>query len=410
MADDVVISMDGAWKRYGTSLGRELLRSLRPGRRGAPPSERDGPWALHDVSFQVRRGEVLGVIGTNGAGKSTLLKVLAGVSPLSHGSFQVRGRLFSMIELNAGIHNELTGRQNVYLLGAFMGLSRGEMRRRMPEIEEFCELGEFFDRPVRTYSSGMLARLGFAVAVNVDADVLLVDEVLAVGDLGFQKKCFDRLERIRKGGATIVFVSHSLRQVQRICDRVLWLDGGAIRQRGDPVTVVREYCDHAIVQRTPDPIARQRQGIWRESGEMAVLAVTTLDRSDKHSATFATLESFKIRVEYTAFEPLADLIFGFNVYSSDMVLIHSFISPEGFSRLAIPQGTGRFTCTIPELRLLPGFYFLSIRIKDKNSRTVSVGEQVANFSVRPTPETQILGGLVFTPTQWQWELRASAAA
>ena len=181
MSEDVVIRIEGMWKRYGLPIVPALRRGWRA-LRGRGPGNEDA-WVLRDVNLEVRRGETLGIIGRNGAGKSTMLKVLAGVTPPTRGRVEVRGRIFPMIELNAGVHPELTGRENVHLLGAVMGLGRREVRAKLPAIENFCELGEWFDKPVRMYSSGMLARLGFAVAINVDSDIIMVDEVFAVGDL-----------------------------------------------------------------------------------------------------------------------------------------------------------------------------------------------------------------------------------
>jgi lipopolysaccharide transport system ATP-binding protein len=238
MADDVVIMIEGLWKRYG------LLPELQErwdALRGGVSDTRDGHWALRDLDLEVHHGETLGIIGRNGAGKSTLLKILAGVTPATRGRVEVRGRAFPMIELNAGLHMELTGRENVYLLGAVMGLTRAEVAARMEEIEEFCELEEWFDRPVRKYSSGMLARLGFGVAVNVDADVLLVDEVLGVGDLDFRNKCMRRMESLRSAGRTTLFVSHNLYHVRRTCDRVMVLEKGEAVFLGHPEKAIERY-------------------------------------------------------------------------------------------------------------------------------------------------------------------------
>ncbi|MBF0284078.1 MAG: ABC transporter ATP-binding protein [Magnetococcales bacterium] len=216
---NTVIDVVGVWKRYGPPLPA-FLAALARWRGGGLP------WALQDLSFHARPGETLGIIGRNGAGKSTLLKLLAGVTPPNRGSVRVEGRIFPMIELNAGIHQDLTGRENVRLLGAVMGLGRREVIRRMGEIEEFCGLGAWFDRPVRMYSSGMLARLGFAAGAHVEADVLLMDEVMAVGDINFHNRCLQHLEEVRARGRTILFVSHAMPRIRRLCDRVLVLEGG----------------------------------------------------------------------------------------------------------------------------------------------------------------------------------------
>jgi ABC-type polysaccharide/polyol phosphate transport system ATPase subunit len=238
MKDNAVIAVEHLWKQYGLPVPNSIKR-LRQGLKGGKTSL--DHWALKDISFEVKKGETIGVIGLNGAGKSTLLKVLAGVTPVTSGTVEVQGRVFPMIELNAGIHPELTGRENVRLLGAIMGFSRREIENKIPGIESFTELGEWLDRPVRMYSSGMLARLGFGVAINVDADVLLVDEVLGVGDIGFYNKCLRQLEDMYSWGRSFLFVSHNMRQIRRICDKVLFLDAGSSGYFGATETGIELY-------------------------------------------------------------------------------------------------------------------------------------------------------------------------
>ncbi len=189
MSEEVMIRIEGLWKHYGLPLPRIVRRGWNwLTHKNESSGDSGGPWALKDINLEIRKGETIGIVGRNGAGKSTLLKVLAGVTAPSRGLVEIRGRLFPMIELNAGLNMELTGRENVRLLGAVMGLSRREIESKLPDIEEFTELGDWFDRPVRMYSSGMLARLGFGVAVNIESEIILIDETFAVGDLKFQKQ------------------------------------------------------------------------------------------------------------------------------------------------------------------------------------------------------------------------------
>ncbi|MBI3819639.1 MAG: ATP-binding cassette domain-containing protein [Planctomycetes bacterium] len=197
--------------------------------------------ALANVSFRVERGHALGVVGPNGAGKSTLLKILSGTTDPSTGRFRLAGHVASLLELGAGFHPEFSGRENIYLNGTLLGLSRRELDRLFPVMLEFSELGEFIDRPLRTYSSGMALRLGFSVAVHLDPEVLIIDEVFAVGDMHFAKKCADRVYDFRRRGKTIVFCSHSLYDVRQLCDVCIWLDHGTVRQIGDSVTVTNDY-------------------------------------------------------------------------------------------------------------------------------------------------------------------------
>src|SRR5919106_302482 len=213
-------------------LGGSLIRDLKPDETFT---------AVRDVSFTVPAGRTLGVIGRNGSGKSTLLKLVAGITKPSSGSVRVNGRVSALIELGAGFHPEISGRENVYINGIMLGLTKREIHERFDEIVDFAELREFIDAPVKTYSSGMYMRLGFAVAIHVNPDVLLVDEVLAVGDEGFTHKCLDKFAEFRRRGKTILLVTHSLSLVERFCDEALWLDGGRAMAHGDPKRIVDAY-------------------------------------------------------------------------------------------------------------------------------------------------------------------------
>lgn len=239
-----VIELGGVSKRF--RISREPARSVKEAafnfirRRNA----REEFWALRDVSLSVKKGESVGVIGRNGSGKSTLFKLISGVLKPTAGSIRVCGRISPMIELAAGFHHELTGMENIYLNCAIYGMSRVEASRKVGAILDFAEIGDFIYSPVRVYSSGMLARLGFAVAVNVEADVLLIDEVLAVGDAEFQRKCFDKIKELKGRGITIVYVSHDLKSVEELCDRVVWFDQGMVMVDGNADRVTGEYLGH----------------------------------------------------------------------------------------------------------------------------------------------------------------------
>ncbi len=213
-------------------LSRSLIKNLRPDETFS---------AVRDVTFEVRKGRTLGVIGRNGSGKSTLLKLVAGITKPSTGSVVVQGRISALIELGAGFHPEISGRENVFINGIMLGLSKREITRRFDEIVEFAEMRDFIDAPVKTYSSGMYMRLGFAVAIHVDPDVLLVDEVLAVGDEGFTHKCLDKFAEFKRRNKTILLVTHSLGLVERFCDEALWMDGGQMKGMGDPKRIVGAY-------------------------------------------------------------------------------------------------------------------------------------------------------------------------
>src|SRR5947209_17683615 len=236
-----LVNVTKAYRRYGgrqfstlksALLQRSILRDLRPSETFP---------ALTDVSFTVAKGTTYGVVGRNGSGKSTALKLVAGITKPTSGTVRVQGRISALIELGAGFHPEISGRENVFINGIMLGLTKREIQERFDEIVDFAELREFIDAPVKTYSSGMYMRLGFAVAIHVDPDVLLVDEVLAVGDEGFTHKCLDKFSEFRRRGKTILLVTHSLNLVERFCDEALWLDGGEMQTHGDPKRVVGAY-------------------------------------------------------------------------------------------------------------------------------------------------------------------------
>ena len=260
--------MDGGWSLH-RGLGG-LVRAMRGNRQDEPRTGKDTFWALDDVSFEVMRGERVGIVGRNGAGKSTLLKILSRVVFPTHGAATIRGRLTSLLEVGTGFNENLSGRENVYLNASIHGLSRTEIDRRIDDIVEFAGVRPFLDTPVKRYSSGMQMRLAFSVAAHLDPDILLLDEVLAVGDLSFQQKCLERVEGLVSEGRTLVFVSHSLDAIARFCNRCIWLDGGKIRMDGPAEDVVEAYLEEFAGVRS----AR----VWESNGAV-------LPKSEVHTAT-----------------------------------------------------------------------------------------------------------------------------
>ena len=410
MDKDVIIRVDGLWKRYGLPLprfyykGKKWLRSLRNTVVDSPQSD-DGPWALHDVSFEIKRGESIGIIGRNGAGKTTLLKVLAGVTPPTRGTVDLYGRIFPMIELNAGIHSDLTGRENVYLLGAIMGLHRREIAAKMPEIEDFCELGEWFEQPVRKYSSGMLARLGFAIAMYVDADVLLIDEVLAVGDITFQRKSLDRMERLQESGKTIIFVSHSLRQVERLCNKTILLEKGDQIAFGNTMDVISKYYESANITVMEQYLSSgEKVRLLQDKIGNAVIDITKirlLDKNGKEQTTFYTGDPLTFEVEYYAHELIAEPIISLAISTIDLLYITGFTN-EGVDFQIPLHGHGKFYCTIPSLTLLHGIYVIQSKIKHPNGAILGGGNSLAVFSVIVPAERRLSSdyGIVTMDTYW----------
>jgi lipopolysaccharide transport system ATP-binding protein len=306
-------------------LTGSLVRDLRP---------EETFTAVDDVSFEVTAGRTLGIIGRNGSGKSTMLKLVAGITKPSGGAVRVHGRVSALIELGAGFHPEISGRENVFINGIMLGLSKREVARRFDEIVDFAELAEFIDAPVKTYSSGMYMRLGFAVAIHVDPDVLLVDEVLAVGDEGFTHKCLDKFAEFKRRGKTILLVTHSLSLVERFCDDAIWLDAGRIRAAGDPKRVVDSYItdverseeaqlavdDQKAREAPPEPESASGsvEGRWG-SREAEILDVSLVGADEGAGHIFQSGEPLEIVLRVRAAQPLDDFVFGIGIFNAEGV-------------------------------------------------------------------------------------------
>lgn len=239
MNDKIAIKFNSVSKLYYLQFQRTLKEFLPAFLRGRGTKKE--LWALKDVSFEVKKGETLGIIGPNGAGKSTILKLIAGVTQPTEGKIIVKGKISPLIELGAGFHPELTGRENIYLNGSILGMKRTEIDKKFKSIIDFAELWDFMETPIKFYSSGMYMRLGFSVAVAVEPEILLIDEILAVGDASFQEKCMKKMNEFKKNGVTIIFVSHSLEAIKNFCQRAIWLDKGKIKEEGGPEKVIAVY-------------------------------------------------------------------------------------------------------------------------------------------------------------------------
>lgn len=364
---DLAIRAVDVWKRYGLPLQPYLRRQLDRA-RGQYQDDRAayGPWALQNISFEVKQGESLGIVGKNGAGKSTLLKLLAGVTPATYGAVEVHGRLFPMIELAAGMHNDLTGRENIKLLGAIMGFTARQMKAKEPVIEEFSELGDWLDRPVWKYSSGMQARLGFSVAINVDADILLIDEVLSVGDVNFQKKCLTRMDELTTGGVTVIFVTHNPYSIERICDRAIYLKDGCITAWGTPGEILTAYFQQSIDKSTtlagkaiPAPHLREGTGSFRISQITMHDAVT-----NQQIDSFNTGDSVTFRVAVKVNEPMASYRFSIRILDPAGTIV-SFVDIPNASRLSMAlNDDAALECAIENINLLPGEYWIDLAAKE----------------------------------------------
>jgi len=328
-------------------------------------------WALRDVTFEIDRGSTYGLIGHNGSGKSTLLKLIAGIHRPTRGTVSTEGRIGALLELGAGFHPELTGRENVYLNGSIMGLRRSEIKRSLPDIVEFSGIGSFIDSPVKVYSSGMYLRLAVSVAVNVRPDILIIDEVLAVGDEEFHRRCMDHLFKLRAEGITIVLVSHSLRTVQTLCDEVTWLDRGEVRGSGRAVDVVEQYLQQVNekeVERVQqeDKSSEAQSGLRYGSGEIQITGVALLDLEGAPLTTATTGGSLIIRIFYEASVERRDCVFGLGVSHADGVMLAE-TNHRSFGEYSVDvePGGGYVDYVVHDLPFVPGTYLLSPSVYDK---------------------------------------------
>jgi lipopolysaccharide transport system ATP-binding protein len=388
MVSPVAIRVDGLGKRYRIGE-RERYRALRdtlvdaikaPIRRRSAAVGDNTIWALRDVSLQVGQGEVLGVIGHNGAGKSTLLKILSRITEPTEGRAEVRGRVGSLLEVGTGFHPELTGRENIYLNGAILGMKRSEIARRFDEMVAFAEVERFIDTPVKRYSSGMYLRLAFAVAAHLEPEILLVDEVLAVGDAAFQKKCLGRMSDVAREGRTVLFVSHNLPSIEKLCQRVVVIDGGRVVMQGDPVTCIAAY----LGARTEPSAAVDLSGVPRLDPRLTPV-LTSLDIQDGEGNPVAAVgcgEPLEFHVAYAAAREIVNPSFGI-IISNGMGTPLFFLQTRtqlGLWDKAPP--VGRIVCRLDEVPLVPGEYLLTLGCLT-GERQLDLLEHVASFSVEP---------------------------
>jgi len=346
--------------------------------RGQPVHERAPFKALDDVDFKVAQGEVLGVIGQNGAGKSTLLKLLARISVPTRGSVHVRGSVAPLIEVGAGMVPDLTGRENIYLNAAILGMRRAEIAKKFDEIVAFAELEEFIDTPVKRYSSGMYVRLGFSIATTMDADILIVDEVLAVGDLAFQRKCFDRMEdMIKRQGKTVLLVSHNVRQVERLCSRVILLDHGAVVSDGNATDVCNVFVDRSNQKiQANQKISQAKVSI---SDEVEFGAIEVVDEKGARTDSVEFLQPMRVRLTFTARMPLREITFYIGLHTTDFVYLTAHNT--AYEPVDFEEGVHRVELEIKAMTLLPRVYCVAAWIGQANGRTVFRGENLTSFRV-----------------------------
>ena len=319
-------------------------------------------WALKDISFDVQQGEVVGIIGRNGAGKTTLLKILSQITEPTEGEVRIRGRVASLLEVGTGFHPELTGRENIFLNGAILGMNRAEIKRKFDEIVTFAEVETFIDTPVKRYSSGMYLRLAFAVAAHLEPEILLVDEVLAVGDAQFQKKCLEKMEGVAKENRTVLFVSHNMQAVQSLCKYAFQIEGGNIVNRGDPSSVIAHYLS-SISALNSEIIWDEQNAPGNDAARLIAIKVHSEDGVSR--GVYSSKENLYVTFEFIVETKSSALCVGFDLISSDgITILRSYqtdIPVEDWPSIRI--GKNYFICTIPNGLLNGGLYYISPKIK-----------------------------------------------
>ena len=363
------------YKEKPSSLKERILRVRRV------------PWepftALDDISLDIEAGTTVGLLGHNGSGKSTLLKCMAGILQPTSGSVRTVGRMAALLELGAGFHPELSGRENVYLNGSILGLKRAEVERVFDDIVGFAELEQFIDTPVKHYSSGMYIRLGFAVAINVDPEILLVDEVLSVGDESFQRKCIDKVRAFQAEGRTIVVVTHAADMVRQMCDKAAALEHGKLVAQGDPNEVIREFRERLLKAATPaedmsPELARSEMSpMW---GRVKIADARVVYATDDQEAV-APGEGMKLVITLEADKPVSDVVIGVAVYGSMGWLVFGTNTDFHGIELGTIEGRRTVTFDFPEVPLLDGTYALTIGVHTRGGLVYDSWEQTRRFEV-----------------------------
>ena len=416
---EFAIALENVSKSYRLWGRRSQFATLKSAllKRDLKTSPEASVAAVRDISFAVDRGEAFGIIGRNGSGKSAILKLISGILKPTSGRVAVNGRIAALIELGAGFHPEITGRENIYINGIMLGLTRREIEQRFDNIVEFSGIGEFLDQPVKTYSSGMYVRLGFAVAVHVDPDILIIDEVLSVGDEEFSARCVAKIQEMKYRGVTLVFVTHQLDQVRTLCDRALWLDHGQLEAIGDPMRVVDAYLQEVsggapasspAEQAASPPLEEKKSETDEErwgSGEIVIKRVSLTDHEGRELVAVGagTPVVFDLDVEVRV--PQDDFVFGFGMYHVDGTCVYGTNTDiEGYVPQQI-EGKVRVRFVVASLDLVAGTYRIDVAVHTRNGRAfdyrrnvmrIIVGSRVHDAGVyRPQHEWRFDGEVSF---------------
>jgi ABC-type polysaccharide/polyol phosphate transport system ATPase subunit len=399
------VRFDNVSKKF--TLRHERARSFQEAALAFLKSQdnsREELWALKDVSFAVERGKTLGIIGPNGSGKSTVLKLITRILEPTSGQVVVQGQVSALIEPGAGFHPDLTGRENIYLNGSLLGFSRKEMKAKFDSIVEFSELEKFIDVPIKHYSSGMHMRLGFAVAIHVDPDILLIDEILAVGDQAFQNKCLGKIGELKNQGVTILFVSHYLEAVRNLCTSAIWLENGVIQERGTTDRVIDSYLNN-VTTITEARLSRERrigdnENRWG-SGEVEITDVRFLDAQGRERRAFKTGEKMIVRLRYHAHTKVNQPVFGIAIYGSGGVHINGPNTKFSDYVVESVEGSGEIDYIVDMLPLLEGTYELSAAVYDQDGlHAYDHQHRMYSFIVqRGTVKERY--GMIYIPCEWR---------
>jgi ABC-type polysaccharide/polyol phosphate transport system ATPase subunit len=391
------ITVDGVWKRF--RLYHERNQSLKAAVMRGGRARYEEFWALKDVSFEVAPGTTFALVGQNGSGKSTMLKCLAKILRPEKGTTRIDGNMSALLELGAGFHPELSGRENVFLNGSILGLSKRELERRFDDIVGFAGLEQFIDMPVKNYSSGMYVRLGFSVAINVDPDVLLIDEVLAVGDEQFQRRCLERVAELRAAGKTIVVVSHSLPTVRSLCDEAVWLEHGEVRAMGKADQIADAYLGQVHLDMLGGAQAQvHAHGV---AGEVRITGMELLDAQGRPTTQVATGDAVTLRLHYDAAAVVRDPVFSFAVHTTDGVLVTAPNSKEAQVVVDKVEGQGHVDLRVNRFMLLLGSYDLSAECTDHTiTHSFDRLHRALRFDVQPGKPHETFGGLMSLDGAW----------
>jgi ABC-2 type transport system ATP-binding protein len=394
---DTAIEVSDVWKSFRLyhEKNQYIKAAVLRGRR----ARYEEFWAIQNVSFDVPFGSTFGIIGSNGSGKSTMLKCLAKILYPNKGSVTVNGRLAALLELGAGFHYELSGRENIFLNGAILGMSRKDLANRYDEIVEFAGLERFIDTPVKNYSSGMIVRLGFAIAVNVEPEILLIDEVLSVGDQSFQRKSIEKIDSFRKDGRTIIVVSHSTSQLQQLCKNVAWLEKGELRQIGGANDVIASYSEASFQGAETSSVA-PATGRW---GTRAAVIdhVEVLDEAGRSSDVSFTNGSVQMTLQISAPNPIPDPEITIKISSSSGIELWSSSSNDANLMIGKLFGTQRVNISIPHLRLMEGTYIVSVSLHN-HSRSVEYDHIEEAHRLNVTQGSVLGAGLLSMESTWRF--------